>query len=112
MPHQCVHCGEMYEDAAPELLKGCKCGSHFFFFIRKEQLKEVQEKVIELKDMDKKQVEDDIREIIGLEEEKEIPIILDLESIRTLGPGKFEIDIVNLFSKNRPLTAIIIPLLL
>ncbi|MBM3247734.1 hypothetical protein FJZ17_04330, partial [Candidatus Pacearchaeota archaeon] len=28
---------------------------------------------------------------------------LDLESIRVLGPGKFEIDVVNLFSKKRPL---------
>ena len=103
MPHQCVHCGNMYEDAAPELLKGCSCGSHFFFFVRKQQLQELQEKVIELKDVDKKQVEEEIREIIGLEEEREIPIILDLESVRSLGPGKFEIDIVNLFSKKRPL---------
>ena len=53
--------------------------------------------------MDKKKVEEDIREMIGLEEEREIPVILDLESIRSLGPGKFEIDLVNLFTKKRPL---------
>lgn len=103
MPHQCVHCGSMYEDAAPELLKGCRCGSHFFFFVRKQQLEELKKKTIELKGVDKKKVEEDIREIIGLEEEKEVPIILDLESVRAIGPGKFEIDIVNLFSKKRPL---------
>ena len=28
---------------------------------------------------------------------------MDLESVRVIKPGKFEIDIVNLFSKNRPL---------
>jgi len=103
MPNQCVHCGKIYDDAAPELLKGCSCGSHFFFFVRKKQLEELKEKTIELKDLDKKQVEQDVREMIGLEEEKDVPVILDLESIRTIGPGKFEIDLVNLFTKKRPL---------
>jgi len=103
MPNQCVHCGKMYEDAAKELLEGCECGSHFFFFVRKKQLEELREKTVELKGIDKKQVERDVREMIGLEEEKDIPVILDLESVRLTGPGKFEIDIVNLFSKKRPL---------
>ena len=31
------------------------------------------------------------------------PVILDLESVRAVGSGKFEIDIVNLFRKDRPL---------
>jgi len=48
------------------------------------------------------QVEKDVREMIGAVEE-ETPVILDLESIKVLEPGKFEIDVVNLFSKNRPL---------
>tara|TARA_Y100000310_G_C20644020_1_gene795565 strand:- start:328 stop:711 length:384 start_codon:yes stop_codon:yes gene_type:complete len=93
----------MYEDAAPELLKGCTCGSHFFFFVRKKQLQELKEKTVELQGIDKKQVEKDVREMIGLQEEKETPVILDLESVRITGPGKFEIDIVNLFNKKRPL---------
>jgi predicted nucleic acid-binding Zn-ribbon protein len=103
MPHQCVHCGKMYEDAAGALISGCECGSHFFFFIKKEQLEELQKKTIELESMDKEKVEQDVREMIGLEEDKEVPIILDLESVRITGPGKFEIDVVNLFSKKRPL---------
>ncbi|MBS3143917.1 hypothetical protein J4446_03535, partial [Candidatus Woesearchaeota archaeon] len=32
MPHQCVRCGNMYEDGSEEILKGCSCGSRFFFF--------------------------------------------------------------------------------
>jgi len=103
MPHQCVHCGKMYEDAAEELLKGCKCGSHFFFFVRKEQLEELQKKTIELETVDKHKVEKDVREMIGLEEDEEVPVVLDLESVRVSGPGKFEIDVVNLFSEKRPL---------
>lgn len=107
MSHQCVHCGEMYPDAAAELLKGCKCGSHFFYFIKKEyanKLKEeVNEKIEDLNKLDKKKVEKDVREIMGIEEEEEIPVILDLESVRVLSPGRYEIDVVNLFSKKRPL---------
>ncbi len=48
-------------------------------------------------------MEKDVRDIIGVSEKEDIPVILDLESIRVLRPGKFEIDVVNLFNKKRPL---------
>jgi uncharacterized protein len=110
MPHQCTHCGEIYPDAAPELLAGCKCGAKFFYYIRQDRLdelnkinsNELQETITELNRADKTQIEKDIREITGLAEEPDKPVILDLESVRVLSPGKFEIDIVNLFSKKRP----------
>ena len=38
----------------------------------------------------------------GITDEK-APVILDIESVRAIGSGKFEIDIVNLFRKDRPL---------
>ncbi len=115
MAHQCVHCGKVYPDAAKELLIGCTCSSHFFYFIKKEyydKLKkevddmltnEITGKISEIDKMDKVRIEQDVREIIGISEKEDIPIILDLESIRILGPGKFEIDVVNLFNKKRPL---------
>ena len=107
MGHQCVHCSKIYPDAAPELLKGCECGSHFFYYIRNELIKKskehVQEKIEQFDLMDKKQVEKDVREIMGIKEEEQIPVILDLESIRVLEPGKYELDVMNLFSKKRPL---------
>jgi predicted nucleic acid-binding Zn-ribbon protein len=104
MPHQCVHCSKVYPNASKELIEGCECGSHFFFFIRDDQLSKVKSDQIQIdfKEEDKKEIEKDVREIIGAEDE-EIPVILDLESIRVLGPGKFELDIVNLFNKKRPL---------
>jgi predicted nucleic acid-binding Zn-ribbon protein len=64
---------------------------------------EVHKKIEEMDKVDKTQVEKDVREIMGIEEKEDIPVILDLESIRVLKPGKYEIDIVNLFSKKRPL---------
>ncbi|MEK6873523.1 MAG: Zn-ribbon containing protein [Nanoarchaeota archaeon] len=103
MPNQCVHCKKIYPDASPEVLKGCSCGSKFFFYINQERLNKAnQEVIIEFKEEDKKTIEQDIREIMNIEDE-EIPVILDLESVRVLSPGKFQIDIVNLFDKNRPI---------
>lgn len=64
---------------------------------------EISGKISEIDKMDKVKIEQDVREIIGISEKEDIPIILDLESIRILGPGKFEIDVVNLFNKKRPL---------
>jgi len=105
MPHQCVKCGKLYKDAAPELLAGCSnCKARFFFYIKQEyydRLKQGAMPIIELKEEEKDKIESDVREIVGIEEEK--PVILDLESVRVLKPGKFELDIVNLFRKSRPI---------
>jgi len=104
MAHQCVHCGKLYEGMPKEIIEGCSCGSHFFFYIKDPQyakLKEEKTLAIEMSKEDKDKVEADVREMIGIEEEE--PVILDLESVRVLSPGKFEIDIVNLFRRERPL---------
>ncbi len=103
MPHQCVYCGKFIEDGSRELLNGCaSCGGHFFFYIKQEQVAQLKQNPIELAEEEKKQIEKDVREMIGLQEEDK-PVILDLESVRVVAPGKFEIDIVNLFTKKRPL---------
>ena len=103
MPNQCVHCGNIYPDGSKEVLTGCSCNSHFFYYIKEMPSEEVKETIIELEKSDKTQIEKDIRDLAGLEDEPEKPVILDLESVKVIRPGKFEIDIVNLFSKKRPL---------
>lgn len=86
-----------------ELLKGCgNCGNHFFFYIREERIQQLQEIQIEIPDEDKKQVEKEIREMAGISDE-DAPVILDIESVRVTGAGKFEIDLANVFNKKRPL---------
>lgn len=103
MPHQCVRCSRIIPKASRELLEGCSsCGGRFFFYIREEQLEKAKENFIQIPEIEKKKIEKDIRSIAGIEEET-IPVILDLESIRVTGDGKFEIDIVNLFNEKRPL---------
>jgi uncharacterized protein len=103
MPHQCTYCGKIYPDAAGELLSGCSCGSKFFYYIKEGLMDQVQETIEDLNKADKVQIERDIRDITGLDQEPDRPIILDLESIRVIKPGKFEIDLINLFTKKRPL---------
>ena len=103
MPHQCVKCSRIIPMGNKELLEGCgDCGSHFFFYIRDEQLQAIKEKPLEIPEEEKETIEKDIREMAGITEE-DSPVILDLESVRVTGEGKFELDIVNLFNKNRPL---------
>ncbi|MFH1325187.1 MAG: Zn-ribbon containing protein [archaeon] len=103
MPHQCVHCKRIIPAGSKEIIEGCgDCGSHFFFYIRDEYLEKAKENPIEIPKEEKKKVEKEIREMAGIPDE-DSPVILDLESIRVASPGKFEIDIVNLFNKKRPL---------
>jgi len=66
------------------------------------QIKESRETPIpEFDSVDKKKIEKDVRSILKIEDELK-PVILDLESIRVLKPGKFEIDIVSLMNR-RPI---------
>ncbi len=102
MPHQCVKCGTVYANGAAELLKGCKCTGRFFFFVREEDLDKAKEVTTSLSDDEKKQMEFDVLDIVGDTLDKDKPIILDFESIRVLKPGKYELDLVDLF-KGRPL---------
>ena len=103
MPHQCVKCSKIIPLGSKELLEGCNnCGGKFFFYVKQEQLEQIKKQVIEIPDNEKSTIEQDIREIVGITDE-ETPVILDLESVRVLGDGKFEIDLVNVFNKKRPL---------
>ena len=104
MPHQCVRCNTFYEDGARELLKGCSCGGRLFFFIKKEKLEEMRKitEEVKLTQKDKEQIEQDIFDLVGSEIDQDQPVILDLEAIRIVRPGKYELDLVHLF-KNEPL---------
>jgi predicted nucleic acid-binding Zn-ribbon protein len=92
MPHQCVRCGTVYEDASV-VLKGCKCGCKLFYYFKEKE--SIEEK---LNEKEIKEIEKEIRDIIKMGEEK--PVILDMESIRALKPGKFRIDLVKLFKRS------------
>jgi len=102
MPHQCVRCGAFYDDGSEEILKGCKCGAKLFFFVKKDAIESAKQITTNLSKKEKLQIEEDIFDLIGSEVDKTQPVVLDLESIRIIKPGKYELDLVHLF-KNEPL---------
>ena len=50
----------------------------------------------------KKEVEKDVLDLVDADMAKEKPIVLDLESIKIMKPGKYELDLVRMF-KGEPL---------
>ena len=103
MPHQCVSCGTFYEDGSEEILKGCSCGAKLFFFVRQEKLDATRKMTANLSEDDKHQIEKDVFDIVGIKPEEDSSVVLDIESINVYQPGKFEIDLVKLFDKEKPL---------
>ncbi len=62
----------------------------------------IKNKIIEIPEKEKARIEEDIREMVGIVDEQ-APVILDVESIRITGEGKFELDLTKIFRKDRPL---------
>ncbi|MEM4259229.1 MAG: Zn-ribbon containing protein [Candidatus Pacearchaeota archaeon] len=105
MPYKCVHCSSVYDDDAKEVLNGCSsCRSKFFFYIKEKQLKEIalkKELEPELNASEKKQMEKDVRDLVGITDE-EVPVFLDFESIKIVKPGKYLLDVQKLFAQDKP----------
>ena len=99
MPHRCIRCGKIFEDGSGALLTGCTCGNRFFFFFKSED-KKLQDEFEKLNDNERLEIEKEIEEMIPVMDDK--PVILDFEAVRMDKPGKFEIDLVNLF-KGKPI---------
>lgn len=94
-----------YNDGSKEILEGCaNCKSKFFFYIKEEKLREIKEKKeseIELSESEKHQIESDVRDITGLEDEEK-PVFLDFESVKIIKSGKYLLDLQKLFSGKKP----------
>lgn len=100
MPHQCLACNETFDNDSNVILKGCpKCGGKLFLFVKKipEQKEE-----IELSKDEKDIVLKELENVVDIEKSDK-PIILKLENVRIIKPGKYEIDINQLMKKEKPL---------
>lgn len=101
MPHQCVRCNTLYPDGAQEILQGCSCGARLFFYIKKKHLEEGKELIGNLTKEEKDHIQKDVAEILHIKnEDPSRPVVLDVESIRVMKPGKYELDLVHLFKKD------------
>lgn len=102
MAYKCVNCSTPYEDGSKEVLEGCsKCGRKFFFYIKKEMFDAInnkEEEFFELSPSEKQQIESDVRDISGIEDE-ESPVFLDFESVKIVKGGKYLLDLSKLFSQ-------------
>jgi len=100
MPHQCLGCDTIYDNTSDVIIKGCpKCGKKLFLFIKKipEKKKEIE--------LTKEQKNVVLKEVESMLETEDIqtPIILKLENVRVVSPGKYEIDVNQLMKKDKPL---------
>ena len=100
MPHQCLGCDSIYENTSDVIFKGCpKCGKRLFLFIKKAPQ---QQDEVELTKQEKEIVLKEVESISEIQQTDK-PIILKLENIRILSPGRYEIDINQLMKKDKPL---------
>jgi len=100
VPHRCLRCGNVYPDNDNSILKGCKCGSVFFMFLKTpedvQKMEEIQ-KELELKETTlEKELEKKIEEK-RIERRK-----FGIETVRSPKEGVYEIDLDALMKK-RPL---------
>ncbi len=100
MPHQCLGCDEIYDNTSEAILKGCpKCGRKAFLYLKSMPKREEE---IELTTDTKELILKELEEVV---EPKDFdkPIILKLENVRVLAPGKYEIDINQLMKREKPI---------
>ncbi len=100
MPNKCTRCGKIHPDNADYLINGCDvCGNKFFFYIREDMVDKLDKEIEKLSKREIKEIEKDVREILPNTIDKNDTVILDLEAIRVVKPGKYLIDLTNLFNQ-------------
>ncbi len=85
------------------IITGCNCGGKLFFFVSKAKLEKAKSATKYLTPDEKVKIEEEVLEMIGESKDEDQTVVLDFESINVVSPGKFELDLVNLFSKEKPL---------
>lgn len=100
--HKCIRCGAIYEDKDISILKGCKCGSKFFLFLRHPEDALAIQKIEEELKTKRTSLEKEIRKKIKIKKEeikKEKKIKFGIETVRIPKEGVYEIDIDALMKK-------------
>ncbi len=95
MPHKCIKCGREFRDGSTEILKGCpSCSGKKFVYVREE---ERHAEVLEEKPL-AALVEGREGRLLEVQRpvQKEIELHERVETIRILGPGRYEVNIEKL----------------
>jgi predicted nucleic acid-binding Zn-ribbon protein len=84
------------------MVSGCDvCGCKFFLYLREDpgqETQEIEELIKTFTARTMQEMERGVREVVP-EPEKSETVILDIEAIRVLSPGKYMIDVQNLFTQ-------------
>ena len=100
MPHQCLKCDTVYDNSSDSIIKGCSnCGGKLFLYVK--QLPK-EKKEVEISKEKKDIIIKELENYVDIEN-SDSPIILKLENVRILAPGKYEIDVNQLMRKEKPL---------
>lgn len=85
MPHKCVRCDKVYESDSLAVRTGCECGAKVFIYY--------SEKKNAPKESEKQWVE---KELAGIASKSDSPVSLDIENVRVLDKGVFEVNVGSL----------------
>ncbi len=92
MMHRCVKCGKNYSEKSPQLLEGCPCGSKIFLLIKNAE---------EAKGLgDTSWIGDEFREFVRKHGK---PVSLEVENIKMLERGVFELNLKSLILDKEPI---------
>ncbi len=99
MPHKCTKCGREFKDGSTEILKGCpSCGSKKFLYIREEHR---HRDVLEEKTITEiaRETKEEVLEVVDAPK-KASDLQGQVESIRILSPGSYELNLKKLAESN------------
>ncbi|MFH1447677.1 MAG: Zn-ribbon containing protein [Candidatus Micrarchaeota archaeon] len=86
MPHRCVRCNKLYGDEDVESLnKGCECGAKVFVFTNEQADLEGVEDIAWIEE-----------ELAGIVQKTHKVVSLDVENVKVIKRGIFEIDVGSL----------------
>ncbi|RLG31753.1 hypothetical protein DRO03_00140 [Methanosarcinales archaeon] len=91
MPHKCTNCEHIFEDGSVDILNGCpNCGWNKFLYV---PAKSVTETKTDAEDTDAETQSDKV------EEKKETVPDMEVESIRILEKGSYELNLESLLER-------------
>ncbi|MEA3282950.1 MAG: Zn-ribbon domain-containing protein [Euryarchaeota archaeon] len=95
MPHKCTNCEHIFEDGSVDILNGCpNCGWNKFLYVPANSATEAEtETETDAKDTDAGMLSDKV------EAEKEAVPDMDVESIRILEKGSYELNLESLLER-------------
>jgi len=92
LPHRCIRCGKEYGADAMELIRGCGCGARLFLYMKSREDLERAGGIGWL-----------ARELKKLDERRTgKPLTLEIENVRMLEKGVFELDLASLLVGKDP----------